>query len=486
MKVIGRRQELELIKEILRSKEPELTAVWGRRRIGKTYLIRNGRGSEDGTYFEITGQKDAKQHLQLKHFQDVLAEAFYSGQKIDKPKNWTEAFESLKLAITIQQKTSKSKKPITLFFDEAAWLDSRRSGFLNALEHFWNSWASNQPNIKIFVCSSASSWIVSKILKGKGGWHRRATRRIHLKPFTLAETKEYLESKNINLSTEDLISLYMILGGTAAYLNQIKRGTSLPAIVNHLFLNENGVLKDEFEELYYSLFNSADEHMRIVRVLSKSRQGLTNKEIREKAKIQSGSHFTIYLSNLEQSDFIEKYQPFGTSTKASQRYRLKDFFSLFYLTWLETSKTKRIANWQSVLEGASYNTWSGFSFEYLCWNHIDRIIDQVGLAKANYSVSKFKYISKDPNEESAEIDLLIDVTGAGVYVLELKHHNKEYTLEKTEKENIEKKKRVLSKSLNYKRSVFTLLMCSSGAKKNKYLEETIDKVLDVKILLSLP
>jgi hypothetical protein len=278
----------------------------------------------------------------------------------------------------------------------------------------------------------------------------------------------------------------MILGGTAAYLNQIKRGTSLPAIVNHLFLNENGVLKDEFEELYYSLFNSADEHMRIVRVLSKSRQGLTNKEIREKAKIQSGSHFTIYLSNLEQSDFIEKYQPFGTSTKASQRYRLKDFFSLFYLTWLETSKTKRIANWQSVLEGASYNTWSGFSFEYLCWNHIDRIIDQVGLAKANYSVSKFKYISKDPNEESAEIDLLIDVTGAGVYVLELKHHNKEYTLEKTEKENIEKKKRVLSKSLNYKRSVFTLLMCSSGAKKNKYLEETIDKVLDVKILLSLP
>ncbi len=333
--------------------------------------------------------------------------------------------------------------------------------------------------------SSSSSWIVSKNLKSKGGWHKKANRKIHLKPFTLAETKEYLESKNINLSTQDLISLYMILGGTAAYLNQIKRGASLSTIIDYLFLNENGVLKDEFEELYYSLFNSADEHMRIVRVLSKSRQGLTKKEIKEKAKINSGSHFTIYLSNLEQSDFIEKYQPFGTSTKASQKYRLKDFFSLFYLTWLETSNTKRIVNWQSILEGAAYKTWSGFSFEYLCWNHVNRIVDQVGLAKANYSVSKFKYITRAPNEESAEIDLLIDVTGAGVYMLELKHHNKEYTLEKADKENIEKKKRVLSKSLNHKRSVFTLLMCSGGVKKNNYLDEVIDKVLDVKMLLNL-
>lgn len=483
MKIIGREQELELIRDIFSSNEPELTAIWGRRRIGKTYLIRNSRPNSDETYFEIAGQKEAKQHLQLMHFKDVLAEAFYSGQKIDTPKNWTEAFESLKLAITTHQSTSRSRRITTLFFDEAAWLDSRRSGFLNALEHFWNSWASNQPNVKIFVCSSASSWVVSKILKGKGGWHRRVTRRIHLKPFSLAETKEYLESKNINLSIQDLIGIYMILGGTAAYLNQIKRGSSLPTIVDYLFFNENGVLKDEFEELYYSLFNSAAEHMRIVRVLSKNRQGLTSKEIRERTKIQSGGHFTIYLSNLEQSDFIEKYQPFNTSTKTSQKYRLRDFFSLFYLTWLEPSKTKRTANWQSILNGAAYKTWSGYSFECLCWNHVNRIMDQVGLAKANYSVSKFKHLSNNPNEESAEIDLLIDVTGAGIYLLELKHHNKEYTLDKADKENIDKKKRVLGKHLNYKRSVFTLLMCSGGVKKNTYLEEAIDKVLDAKILL---
>jgi AAA+ ATPase superfamily predicted ATPase len=240
MNVIGRAKELELIKEIYASRVPELIAVWGRRRIGKTYLIRNGRRHHDGAYFEITGQKDSKQHLQLSHFQDVLSKTFLSGQKIEKIKNWTEAFRSLQSAITFAEKDSKLNKPITIFFDEVAWLDSRRSGFLNALEHFWNSWASNQANVKIFVCSSASSWIVSKILKGKGGWHRRATRRIHLKPFSLAETKVYLESKNINLSIHDLLSLYMILGGTAAYLDQIKRGSSLPTIVNSLFLDENG------------------------------------------------------------------------------------------------------------------------------------------------------------------------------------------------------------------------------------------------------
>jgi uncharacterized protein len=483
LKVIAREKELELIEEIYTSQVPELTAVWGRRRIGKTYLIRNGRRHNDGAYLEITGQKDAKQHLQLSHFQDALSKAFFFGQRIEKIKNWTEAFRSLQSAITFAEKTTQSNKPITLFFDEVAWLDSRRSGFLNALEHFWNSWASNQANIKIFVCSSASSWIVSKILKGKGGWHRRATRRIHLMPFTLAETKEYLESKNIHLSVHDLISLYMILGGTAGYLDQIKRGASLPAIVNHLFLEENGSLKDEFEELYYSLFNSANEHIKIVRTLSRSRQGLTKKEIREISKIQSGSHFTGYLNNLEQSDFIEKYQPFGTTRNVAIKYRLKDFFSLFYLTWLESSKTKRIVNWQSVISGPTYKAWAGFSFEYLCWNNIDKIVDQLGLAKANYSVSKYTYVAKDPNDESAEIDLLIDVAGAGIYLLELKFHTSEFTLEKAGRENIEKKIRVLRNSTHYKRSVFTLLLCSGGVRKNAYLEEVIDKVLNVKDLL---
>ena len=476
MNIVGRRQELVLIEEILTSKEPELVALWGRRRIGKTFLLKYGRGAIKNYYFEVTGQKDALQKVQLAHFNNIISEVFYSGQRIILPRNWNEAFDSLKKAINV---IPENNIPVTLFFDEAAWLDSRRSGFLNALEHFWNTWASNTPRVKLFICSSTSSWIVGKILKGKGGWHRRVTRRIHLQPFNLSETKEYLQSRKINLSDADIINLYMILGGTAAYLKQVKRGLSLTAIVNDLFFTQSAFLKEEFDELFYSLFNSAEEYIKIVKALSLTRTGFTKKEIRAKTKIQSGGHFSNYISNLEQSDFIESYTPFG---KRIKKYRLKDFYSLFYLTWIKSRKQSHVNSWQIIQESHAYKSWAGLSFETLCWNHIKNILANVGLANSNFNVSKFEFIAKDPNKESAQIDLLVDVNGAGVYILELKHHNKEFIMDSADRENLLKKRRVLSTQIKQNRSIFILLLCSAGVSKNENLEQVVDKVISSSVL----
>ena len=81
--------------------------------------------------------------------------------------------------------TREEKKVI--FIDEIPWLDTPRSGFLSALEYFWNSFASARKDVLLIICGSATSWIINKVLKNHGGLHNRVTYRIHLQPFTLYE-----------------------------------------------------------------------------------------------------------------------------------------------------------------------------------------------------------------------------------------------------------------------------------------------------------
>lgn len=479
MKVIARSKEKEIIHSALTSNEAELIVIWGRRRVGKTFLVRFGRENIDDFFFEVTGQKEAKTAQQLENFRLALGDAFYDGQTIAPLKNWSDALRALKLAIL---NLPIRDTPITVFFDEAAWLDSPKSGFLGALEYFWNSWASGQKRVKLFVCASASSWILNKILKGKGGWHRRATKRIHLRPFTLGESRLYLESRGIQLSDADLIELYMLLGGTPAYLKLIERGLSLSTIVNKLFFENEALLEDEFDELFYSLFKNTELHIKIVRSLSKHRHGLSQKSLREDIGVRADKEFSRAIRNLVEADFIQSYLPIGETAKSKRRFRLTDFFSLFYLSWIGNSDRSKAHNWHAVQQSQAYRSWAGFSFETLCWNHIDTILSDIGLQKAHAQVSAFDISPSDPNEESARIDLVVDVQGAAVYIIEVKHYRNEYVITAAEKEKLLRFKRVLGRRLKGDRSVFILLLSSSGVKTNSHSDEVIDKFVPASVL----
>ncbi len=220
--------------------------------------------------------------------------------------------------------------------------------------------------------------------------------------------------------------------------------------------------------------------MKIVEALATTRTGLTRKEVRQQTKIASGSQFTSYMKNLTQSGFIEEYTPYGSQASSRNRFRLVDFFTLFHLRWLKSNPS--LSSWSKLAESQSFRSWAGFSFETLCWNHAGQILADVGLAKANVSLSKWSYQSSDPNEESAKIDLLADVAGAGTYLIEIKHYRLEFVLSKLEREKIERFRRVLAKQQKPKKSIFVLLLSSSGVKQNQHSDEIIDKIISSEVL----
>ena len=142
-KIIGREEERKKLLKLYNSNEAEFLAIYGRRRVGKTFLIREFFQNRD-LYFEIMGHKDASLKEQLDNFYSSLQETFKPNLPIKKPESWREGF----LILTTLLKTIPTKKKIVLFFDELPWLATKRSGILQALEYEWNRNWSQHDNLR--------------------------------------------------------------------------------------------------------------------------------------------------------------------------------------------------------------------------------------------------------------------------------------------------------------------------------------------------
>ena len=330
---VGRKEEQANLRTALNSKEAEMVAVIGRRRVGKTFLINHVYKNQID--FEITGLQNAPRIEQLQNFTFWLTRFSKSTIPIKQPKNWLEAFM---LLISFLESIEKKEKKV-VFLDELSWMATHKSGFLRGLSFFWNSWAVKQ-NIVVVICGSAASWMIQKVVNHKGGLHNRITRRIFLEPFTLLETEEYLRSKNLIFDRYQIVQLYMAMGGIPHYLKEIKGGLSAIQNIEKICFSKKGLLRDEFSRLYHSLFTNAEIHIAIIRILASKRLGLTRKQIVENTKIKEGGTISKVLDELEQSGFVSAYRPFG-KRKKEKLYRLTDEYSLFYLQFIENKELNK-------------------------------------------------------------------------------------------------------------------------------------------------
>jgi AAA+ ATPase superfamily predicted ATPase len=475
--IIGRVEELKILQEMYESTEPQFFAVYGRRRIGKTYLI-SEFFKDKGVYFEITGMKQGSTAEQLFQFAYEFSRQFNDGNRIPPPKNWAQALSLLHEAI---EKVDKDKK-IILFFDEVPWLASRRSKFLNALEHFWNRYLSRNKNVILVICGSSASWIIRNIINNKGGLHGRLTGKMRLLPFTLSETEEYLKSRHIELGRKQIIDIYMAMGGVPKYLSYIARGKSAAQIINDVCFSPNGGLYNEFDALYKSLFDGYEHHIAIVKALAKVIDGLTKNELLERAKLASGGSSSRVIEDLVNAGFII-YVPSFSKNRGGGIYRLVDEYSLFYLTWIVESSNVGLESvdskfWIKKQGTSKWNAWSGCAFESLCLKHIWEIKQALGISGISTIESGWRYLpKKSVRQQGVQIDLVIDRADKCINLCEMKYSDSEFVIDKAYEENLQKKKVVFREQTETTKALFTTMITTYGVKKNTHCLSIVDNQL---------
>jgi predicted AAA+ superfamily ATPase len=471
----GRDREKKLLEELYNSDRAEFVAVYGRRRVGKTYLI-NEFFKDKGIYFEVTGSKKAPKAEQLSNFFREFSESFPDEEKIERPKDWGEALYWLKDAIAKIPVTQK----VILFFDELPWLASRRSGFLQALDYFWNRHASRMKNVKLIVCGSAAAWMIHHIIDDKGGLYGRLSQQIRLEPFSLTEVENLLFFKGIKLDRKQLISLYMTIGGIPKYLNFIKPGMSVAQMLNEFCFKPQGFLFQEFAKLFKSLFDGAEKHIKVVKVLAQHRYGLEQPELFVKAGLSKGGHSSAVLEELEESGFIMSIPQYEKAVK-ERKWRLADEYSYFYLTWVENIRSLILRKsepeyWMKQQENPKWLTWAGYAFENICLKHVAKIKAALGLAGITTIDTQWFYRG-DKTNEGAQIDLVLDRADSCINLCEIKFSQGIYVLTKKDQEDLERKRRVFQQKTETRKTIFMTLITPYGVEENSYYLSTVQKQL---------
>ena len=472
--VIGREYEKAIMTEALHSADAELIAVYGRRRVGKTFLIREFYKNEIA--FSFTGQYEADLDIQLTNFSIKLDEFQRSPSASIPPKNWNEAFVRLKSYLIPLLK----KKKVVVFIDEFPWIDTSKSGFLSAFDYFWNDWASTMSKLKVVICGSAASWMIRKVIQNKGGLHNRVTRKIRLLPFTLSETELFLKNKHIQLDRYQIIQLYMALGGIPYYLKEVKKGQSVAQTINELCFTKAGLLQDEFNQLFRSLFQNYQMHEAIIRLLAQKNTGFTRKEIIEKTNISSGGTVSLVLEELSDAGFISAYIPYGKNHK-NLIYKLSDEYSLFYLKFIDKNKYKGDDIWNQLCQLPTYKIWCGFSFESICQKHISNIKKHLGISGIYTETSVWR-LKGNAQDAGTQIDLLIDRKDNCINVCEMKFTDNEYVIDKTYAQAIQHKINIFKEATRTKKTLFFTLISPYTCKDNEYKTRWIDKELGMNAL----
>ena len=459
--VIGREKEIELLKSAVIDNQSHFIAVYGRRRVGKTFLIREAFNYR--FTFQHAGLSKGTMSEQLFSFETAIREA---GGSINKPsKNWLEAFEELKELIRLSQEKKK-----IIFIDELSWMDTQNCDLMAALEHFWNGWASARKDIILIVCASATSWMMSKVIHNKGGLYNRLTEQIHLQPFNLSECELYVRENGLLLTRDHILQYYMIFGGIPFYWGFLDKGYSLSQNVDNVLFKEDAPLRDEFQYLYASIFRNPAVHIEIASALGKKKVGMTREEIIANTGITNSGDLTVKLEELESCGFIRKYTSFGMKKKNTV-YQLIDNFTLFYYQFMEDNPNDENF-WSHQINTPRINTWLGYAFERVCLQHINQIKMKLGISGVYTDVNSW-YGKADAKKgiRGSQIDLLIVRKDQVINLCEMKYSNQEYTMTRADYDGMRTKISDIVNATHTKYAIYPTMITTYGVINNEYAND---------------
>lgn len=457
--IIGREKEQRELLDLLEKEESQFCAIYGRRRVGKTYLVR-----ETFNYqfcFQHTGVAKGTLRQQLTAFRNSLASA---GIKSSIPKSWIEAFELLKQLIN---NAPAGKKVI--FIDELPWMDTPKGNLIGALENFWNGWATarQEKDIVLIVCGSATSWISKKLLKNKGGLRGRLTMRLKIVPFTLRECELFANRASLSFGRRDILELYMILGGIPYYWSFLKKGLSVAQNVDQLFFTETAQLRDEFDALYATLFKSPENYLKVIGCLaSGKRSGMTREDILSKSKLSDGGTFSTILEELEECGFLRRFSSADTA-ETNALYQLIDNYTLFHYLCSKKNAYSDEHYWQNTFTSTSHNTWKGLAFERVCLQHINQIKTALGISGVQTNVCS--WFARGTNKQhGAQIDLILQRADGFTDICEIKHSTNTFTIDKEYAIDLQNKLNAYQELSKDKRTLHLVLITTNGVTHNNY------------------
>ena len=465
-KLIGREPELGALNRYFSSGRSEFIAVYGRRRVGKTFLIR--KSVDDQFAFFMTGVHGASKTDQLLNF-SIALQKYSNAPSISIQRNWLLAFHALATYLETLPEGNKY-----VFIDELPWMDTPRSGFIAALENFWNSWAVLRNDIKLIVCGSATSWMISNLIHNRGGLHNRLTNHIKVNPFTLRECENYFSAYNFGYSRKQIAECYMVMGGIPYYMSMMDRSKSLAQNIDALFFSPNAELKDEFSDLYQALFKNAGPHIKVITALSTKGIGLTRKEIIAATGLTDNGAFSTVLEELENCGFIRKYSPFGSNVSQNRKrldssslYQLIDFYTLFYFRFIEKNSYQDEHFWTTSVNSPLHNTWCGLSFEMLCLCHLKQIKMALGISGVQTLACSWRG-KGDESKKGVQIDLLIDRKDETINLCEMKYSKDKFEISLAEEQRLSARLDTFRSETNTRKSVLLTLITANGLKYNSH------------------
>ncbi len=467
--IIGRKREIRQLERAYTDKKAHFITVYGRRRVGKTFLVREFFSEKECTFFHVTGVHKEKLAAQLENFARSMSKTFFAQGPLRELSNWKDAFDLLDREIAQRQ------GKIVLFFDELPWLATPRSNIMGQIDFFWNNRWSGMPNVILIVCGSSASWLLNNIIYHKGGLYNRTTTEIQLMPFDLHETAEFLLSKKIKLAHEQVLKLYMAVGGIPFYLDYAEKGYTIQQIIQQLFFDVRAPLKNEYRKLFESLFNTAEAYRELVEIVARKKDGLERSEIIKEAQFSTGGHLTRRLKSLCDAGFLKEFTPWGKQYQTY--YKVIDEFCLFYLRWIkDENHTFDPDHWILQSRSPAYYAWAGYAFESVCMKHIYQISRALGI-KTGIKIGSWKYIPSGNEDHGAQIDLVIERVDDGINLCEIKYTEKPFSIDKKYATELTHKVELFTKKEHSKKQVFLSMVSAGGLAKTMYSEELVSGVV---------
>lgn len=480
-----RQQERSILEDFFCSDKPEFLAIYGRRRVGKTFLIRSFFENKSCIFFSSMGIFNASLSRQLGEFTKEISRTFFFGTELKKMENWFDIFE---LLTDVINKQVPENKKVVLFFDEFPWMVTPRSKLLQALDYYWNRHWSQNSRIKLIVCGSAASWIIKNIVNNKGGLHNRLTRTILLEPMNLKETKAMLHNMGVRLNNKHISQIYMVTGGVPFYLSHIAPGLSASQVIDKLAFSKNSLLLEEFDKLYSSLFDDVGIYVEIIKVIAKYRYGIHQEELFQKMKtISKGGTIVEKLKELENTGFIIRFLPYKHKRKGIY-YKVIDEYTLFYFNLIEPIKETllkkglREGYWDKIMSSNSWNVWAGYSFEAMCYKHLNQISKALNLNPTAIPNTWRHAPRTGSKEDGTQIDLLFDRDDDAITICEIKYTNSPFAIDKEYAAKLNKKLEVFRETTKTQKQLFLGIISANGLKKTMYSEEMIDGVVTLEDL----